>query len=148
MEEEQPLVGQNRYVLFSIRKWDTIETPTWNSVGSGDAVGAALVGGAGDGDDAGDVGRQFGEERNLDGGADPATDVAHHFGILSAGQAHSALAHAVRTRQVQFQGVGSGRFRHFGQFRPVGLLIAAHDAGNQYLRSRFDKKNVQSILLS
>ena len=52
---------------------------------------------------------------------------------LSTSQAHSTFAHAVRAGQVQLEGISPGICCQLRQLRPVGLVIAAHDAGNQNL---------------
>ena len=86
------------------------------------------------GHDVGDVGRELHEEGQAHGGAHPPRDVAHELRVLAAREAHAALAHPVRTREVQLERVGAGRLGLARQLLPVVLVEAAHYARDHHLQ--------------
>src|ERR1039458_787026 len=55
--------------------------------------------------DVRDVGRELGDDRDFRDLLDPPNDGLGHLRILADGRAHAALAHAVRTAEVQFDAV-------------------------------------------
>jgi hypothetical protein len=54
---------------------------------------------------------------------------------LSARETHSAFAHSMGARQVQLESIRSSCGSHASQLRPIRLVVAAHDAGDQNLFS-------------
>lgn len=80
------------------------------------------------------IGREFGEEGNGHGFSDPPADVLDQLGVLSARQTHSAFAHAVRTREVEFERVRPGVGGHLGQGLPVLAAVRTHDARDDDVR--------------
>ena len=88
--------------------------------------------GPGDDHDVGHVGRELGEEGDVDDLPDPLADGLDQFGVLAARQSHASLAHAVRAGEVELEGVGTGLGGHLGELLPVGLVEGAHDRGDDY----------------
>ena len=52
---------------------------------------------------------------------------------LPAREAHAPLAHAVGAAEVELEGVRPRVHGHLGDDRPVPLVVAAHDAGDDDL---------------
>ena len=104
-----------------------------DGVGGGHTVRLAFLGRLRDVDNVRDVGSQFGEEGNLDGGSHPLADIPHQLRFLTAGKSHASLAHAVWAGEVELERIRAGSFGLLGQFCPVLLIVAAHNAGDQDL---------------
>ena len=95
-------------------------------VNGAETVRAALFGGLGDGADIGGVGRQLGDNRDIDRRFHGGDDGAHHVRVLAHGH---AVTPGVGTGQIQFQAVGYRREqpRHGDELGHA----AAEDRGQQ-----------------
>jgi hypothetical protein len=81
--------------------------------------------------DVADVRRQLHEARQFRAFLDPARDHLHVFGHLADRRAHTALAHAVRTAEVQFDRVGAGVFDERQDPFPVAFVARHHQRDDQ-----------------
>src|ERR1019366_5917050 len=84
-----------------------------DGIDGGGRVGTAAAGGARHRADVGDVGGELDDHGRAGHFLDPLRDHAGIFGTLSDGAAHAALAHAVRTAEIQLEPVRAGVFGAF-----------------------------------